>query len=118
MATRSLPVLAPGWAQCCAPIAREPLSADAAQQLATVLKAIAEPTRLRLLSLVATHADGEACICDLTDPVQLTQPTVSHHMKILVDAGLLTREQRGKWAFYGLVPGAFNALAQFLAMSR
>lgn len=118
MPTRSLPLLTPDWVQCCAPFAREPLSAEAAQQLAAVLKAIAEPTRLRLLSLVAAHADGEACICDLTDPVRLTQPTVSHHMKVLVDAGLLTREQRGKWAFYRLVPGAFDALAQFLAMSR
>jgi len=118
MPTRPLPLLTPDWANCCAPIAREPLSADAAQRLATVLKAIAEPTRLRLLSLVAAHASGEACICDLTDPVRLTQPTVSHHMKVLVDAGLLTREQRGKWAYYRLIPGAFDALAQFLAMSR
>lgn len=116
MPTRSLPVPAPDWVQCCAPITREPLSAEAAQQLATVLKAIAEPTRLRLLSLVAAHPDGEACICDLTDPVDLSQPTVSHHMKVLVEAGLLTREQRGKWAFYRLVPGAFDALAQLLAM--
>jgi len=117
MATRPLPVLAPDWVQCCAPITREPLSAEAAHQLATVLKAIAEPTRLRLLSLVAAHTDGEACICDLTEPVHLSQPTVSHHMKVLVDAGLLTREQRGKWAFYRLVPGAFDALAQ-LAISH
>lgn len=111
-------MVTPDWARCCASITREPLSAEAAQQLATVLKAIAEPARLRLLSLVAAHPGGEACICDLTDPVQLTQPTVSHHMKVLVDAGLLTREQRGKWAFYRLVPGAFDALAQLLAMSR
>jgi ArsR family transcriptional regulator len=118
MPTRSLPVPAPDWMLCCAPITREPLSAEAAQQLATVLKAIAEPTRLQLLSLVAAHADGEACICDLTDPVRLTQPTVSHHMKVLVDAGLLAREQRGKWAFYRLVPDAFAALTQLLAISR
>ena len=118
MRARSLPVLerVPDWVRCCAPIAREPLDADAARQLATVLKAIAEPTRLRLLSLVAAHAGGEACICDLTEPVRLTQPTVSHHMKILVDAGLLTREQRGKWAIYRLVPGAFDAIVTFLAM--
>jgi ArsR family transcriptional regulator, arsenate/arsenite/antimonite-responsive transcriptional repressor len=118
MPTRSLPVLAPDWVQCCAPIAREPLSADAAQQLATVLKAIAEPTRLRLLSLVAAHTDGEACLCDLTEPVRLTQPTVSHHMKVLVDAGLVTRQQRGKWAFYRLVPGAFDALVGLLTVPR
>ena len=111
-------MLVPDWAQCCPPLAREPLGAEAAQQLATVLKAIAEPTRLRLLSLVAAHDDGEACICDLTEPVHLSQPTVSHHMKVLVEAGLLTREQRGKWAYYRLVPGAFDALARFLATSR
>ena len=103
------------WVGCCAPITREPLSADAAQRLAGVLKAIAEPTRLRLLSLVAAHPGGEACLCELTDPVKLSQPTVSHHMKVLVDAGLLAREQRGRWAFYRLVPGAFDALALLLS---
>ena len=118
MPSRSLPIVAPDWVRCCTPITREPLSAQAAQQLATALKALAEPTRLRLLSLVAAHADGEACICDLTDPVQLTQPTVSHHMKILVDAGILTREQRGKWAYYRLVPGALDALAELLTIPR
>lgn len=115
---RSLPLLAPDWVTCCAPLTRDPLDADTAQRLAGVLKAIAEPTRLRLLSLVAAHADGEACICDLTDPVRLSQPTVSHHMKVLVDAGLLTREQRGKWAYYRLVPGTLDALAQLLSPSR
>jgi ArsR family transcriptional regulator len=76
-----------------------------------VLKVVAEPTRLRLLSLVAGEPDGEACICNLTEPVALSQPTVSHHMKLLVEAGLLEREQRGKWAYYRLVPGALDALA-------
>lgn len=110
--------MATGWIDCCAPIGAEPLSEEAARQLATALKAIAEPTRLRLLSLVAARPDGEACICELTVPVRLSQPTVSHHMKVLVDAGLLTREQRGKWAFYRLVPGAFDALARLLAVDR
>ena len=87
----------------------------AAERLAAVLKALAEPTRLRLLSLVAARADGEACICDLTAPVALSQPTVSHHMKVLTDAGLLHREQRGKWAYYRLVPGAFDAVAALLS---
>lgn len=102
------------WVACCTPLTREPLTAENAQRLAAVLKAIAEPTRLRLLSLVAGHADGEACICELTEPVGLSQPTVSHHMKTLVEAGLLTREQRGKWAYYQLIPGALDALAQLL----
>ena len=84
-------------------------------QLRTALKAVAEPTRLRLLSLVAAHLGQEACICDLTSPVGLTQPTVSHHMKVLTDAGLLERDQRGKWAYYRLVPGALDTLAASLA---
>ena len=72
---------------------------------------------MRLLSLIAAADGGEACICDLTEPVGLSQPTVSHHMKLLVDAGLLTREQRGKWAYYGLVPGALDALGQLVSGS-
>ncbi len=101
-------------AECCSPLTAAPLSAAEAGQLAHAFKAVADPARLRLLSLVAAHGGGEACICDLTDPVGLTQPTVSHHMKVLVDAGLLTREQRGKWAYYRIVPGALDALASVL----
>lgn len=88
-------------------------SADA-ERLASSLKAIADPTRLRLLSLVASRADGEACVCEMTDPVGLTQGTVSHHLKVLVDAGLLQREQRGKWAYYRLVPAALGDLAHLV----
>lgn len=88
-------------------------SADA-ERLAAVLKALAEPTRLRLVSLIAAHPDGEACVCELTDPIELTQPTVSHHLKVLIDAGLLQREQRGRWAYYRLMPGALDALAGLL----
>lgn len=90
------------------------MSAESAERLAGVLKALAEPTRLRLVSLVAAHDGGGACVCDLTDPVGLSQPTVSHHLKVLVDAGLLSRQQRGKWAYYRLVPGALDALAALL----
>ena len=100
---------------CCSPITGQVLDAAAAGRLANVLKALAEPTRLRLMSLIAAHDDAEACVCDLTDPVGLSQPTVSHHLKILVDAGLLDREQRGKWAYYRLVPGALDALAAMLS---
>lgn len=99
---------------CCAPAGLEPIQAARAAELAVLLKAVADPTRLRLLSLVARAAGGEACICDLTAPVGLSQPTVSHHMKTLVEAGLLTREQRGKWAHYRLVPGAAEQLADAL----
>jgi ArsR family transcriptional regulator, arsenate/arsenite/antimonite-responsive transcriptional repressor len=112
VAVSVLPILtAP---DCCAPVTREPLNAEHAEALASVLKAIADPTRLRLLSLVAAHEDREACVCELTEPVGLSQPTVSHHLKILVDAGLLTRDKRGVWAYYAIVPGALDALADLL----
>ncbi len=99
---------------CCAPLTREPLSASAAETLARTLKAIADPTRLRLLSMVAAHEGSEACVCDLTEPLGLTQPTVSHHLKVLVDAGLLTRDKRGVWAYFALLPGALDSLAAVL----
>jgi ArsR family transcriptional regulator len=91
------------------------MDVEQAEALARVLKAIAEPTRLRLLSLVAAHEDGEACVCELTEPVGLSQPTVSHHLKVLVDAGLLSRDKRGVWAYYALVPSALDAVAGLLS---
>jgi ArsR family transcriptional regulator len=100
---------------CCAPITRESLSAENAENLARTLKAIADPARLRLISMVAAHEDSEACVCDLTEPLGLGQPTVSHHLKILVDAGILTRDKRGIWAYYKLVPGALDSIAKVLA---
>jgi len=100
---------------CCAPLLREPITADQAAGLARMLKALADPTRLRLVSMVAACEDGEACVCDLTQPLGLTQPTISHHLKILVDAGIFTRDKRGVWAYYALVPGALNALAAVLS---
>ncbi len=100
---------------CCASIVGETVSAEDAALLAARFKAIGEPTRLRLLSLVAATEGQEACVCDLTEPVGLAQATVSHHLKVLVDAGLLTRSRRGTWSFYGLVPGALDDLAALLA---
>ncbi|HET9876872.1 MAG TPA: metalloregulator ArsR/SmtB family transcription factor [Mycobacterium sp.] len=100
---------------CCSPITGTVLDAAAAERLAGVLKALAEPTRLRLVSLIAGHEGAEACVCDLTAPVGLSQPTVSHHLKILVEAGLLERSQRGKWAYYRLVPAALDSLAAVFA---
>ena len=108
------PVQTESDAACCAPLTREPLGAEEAARLARTLKAIADPARLRLLSLVAAHEGGEACVCDLIEPLGLSQPTVSHHLKILVEAGLLTREKRGVWAYFTLVPEALNALAAVL----
>ena len=118
--TMTLPVLAPtsegAGVVCCAPLTREPLSAETATTLARTLKAVADPARLRLLSLVAAHEGGEACVCDLTEPLGLSQPTVSHHLKVLVEAGLLTRDKRGVWAYFAIVPEALNALASVLAV--
>jgi ArsR family transcriptional regulator, arsenate/arsenite/antimonite-responsive transcriptional repressor len=109
---RELPLLAE---ECCTPLLGEPLTAAQAADLAYILKALADPTRLRLVSMVAAHEGGEACVCDLTDPLGLTQPTISHHLKILLDAGIFTREKRGKWAYYAIVPGALDALSAVLS---
>ena len=100
---------------CCAPLLREPVSAEQAAGLARTLKALADPVRLRLVSMVAAHEGGEACVCELTEPLGLTQPTVSHHLKILVDAGIFTRDKRGVWAYYAIVPAALDALSSLLA---
>lgn len=99
---------------CCTRLIGAPLDVAEATALAKSFKALSDPTRLRLLSLVAAHEGGEACVCDITEPVGLSQPTVSHHLKILVDAGLLTREQRGVWAFYSIAAGGLETLAHTL----
>jgi ArsR family transcriptional regulator len=110
---------APALAEvCCTPLLGEPISAGQAADLARLLKALADPTRLRLVSMVAAHEGGEACVCDLTGPLGLTQPTISHHLKILVDAGIFARDKRGVWAYYSLVPGAMDALAAMLSTAR
>lgn len=111
--TADLP-LVDDLAACCNPITGGVLDTATADRLAGVLKALGEPTRLRLVSLIAAHEGAEACVCDLTDPVGLSQPTVSHHLKVLVDAGLVEREQRSKWAYYRLVTGVLDALADTL----
>jgi ArsR family transcriptional regulator len=99
---------------CCAPLLHEPITASQAAGLARLLKALADPARLRLVSLVAAREGGEACVCDLTEPLGLTQPTISHHLKILVEAGIFTRDKRGVWAYYALVPSALSALSAVL----
>jgi ArsR family transcriptional regulator len=85
---------------CCSPLSREPLSQPQAEQIAPLLKALADPVRLRLMSLIASHEGGEACVCDLNDAFDLSQPTISHHLKVLHDAGLLARDKRGVWVYY------------------
>jgi ArsR family transcriptional regulator, arsenate/arsenite/antimonite-responsive transcriptional repressor len=99
--SNSLPVLDPVQAvACCPPLSAQPLSAPQAEQIAPLLKALADPVRLRLMSLVASHAGGEVCVCDLTEAFDLSQPTISHHLKVLHEAGLVEREKRGVWVYY------------------
>src|SRR5215475_8644378 len=96
-------------AACCSPITGGVLDEDAAERLARVFRALGDRHRVRLLSLIAAADGGEACICDLTAPLGLSQPTVSHHMRLLAEAGLVTRDQRGKWAYCRVVPEAMLA---------
>ncbi len=99
--SKSLAVLSPiETVACCSPLARVPLSQDAADRIAPLLKALADPVRLRLMSLVASHEGGEACICDLNPAFDLSQPTISHHLKVLHEIGLLDRDKRGVWVYY------------------
>jgi ArsR family transcriptional regulator len=102
---------------CCVPRVTAAPTVEDAERVARVFKALGDPTRVRLLSLIAAGTGGEACICDLTEPVGLSQGTVSHHMKLLADAGLVTREQRGKWAYFALNADAMDAAADALRMT-
>jgi ArsR family transcriptional regulator len=97
-----------------APLAREPLGAEAAAELAVKLKALSDPVRLRLLSVVASHTGGEACVCDLSAGIELSQPTISHHLKVLRTAGLLDCERRGSWVYYRVVADALQQLSLLL----
>jgi ArsR family transcriptional regulator len=100
---------------CCPPISHGELSANEAEQLATTLKAVADPARLRILSMIQAQPEGEACVCHLTEPLGLGQPTVSHHLKVLEDAGFLTHERRGRWVYYRAVPEALVAVRDVFA---
>ena len=102
-------------ASCCVPSAKPAMGAEDAQQRALVFKALADPNRLRLLSIIKASSSGATCVCDLTDPLDLSQPTVSHHLKVLVEAGLLHREKRGTRAYFSLAPGALDDVAGILA---
>lgn len=99
---------------CCQPLMQEPLTAEQAEQVAPLLKALADPVRLRLLSLVASHQDGEACVCDLNDAFDLSQPTISHHLKVLHEVGLLDRDKRGTWVYYSVRAEALNSLGALI----
>lgn len=114
MPTPVLPLLDGDLAACCSPLTGGALDEEAAERIARVFRALGDRHRVRLLSLIAATDEGEACICDLTAPVGLSQPTVSFHMKQLVEAGLVTREQRGKWNYYRIVPEALLAASAVL----
>lgn len=117
---KPLPLLdpAPTAQPCCAPLAQSMLAADEAHDLAARLKALADPARLRLLSMLMASERQEMCTCDVTEPLGLSQPTVSHHFKVLAAAGLVTGERRGTWTWYRVVPGALTEIARVLDPAR
>lgn len=100
---------------CCAPLANEPLDADRSAELARMFKALGDPVRLRILSLIASHAGGECCVCDIAPAFEVSQPTISHHLKTLREAGLLGCERRGTWVYYWVIPAALQRLSGVLA---
>ncbi|MGK7917033.1 MAG: ArsR/SmtB family transcription factor [Prochloraceae cyanobacterium] len=102
--------------QCCPPLLDGVIEKSQAQQLATLFRVLGEEVRLRILSLIAAQPEGKACVCDLTEELEVAQPTVSHHLKVLYQAGLLDKERRGNWIYYRLVPERFQALRQALML--
>jgi len=112
--SKSLPVLTP--APCCPPLAAQPLDATEAARLARVFKALGDPARLQLLGLILAAEGGQACVCDLNRAFDLSQPTISHHLKVLHDAGLVEREKRGVWVHYRVSPAGFGELHDLLTV--
>lgn len=108
--------LRPAVSPCCPPVLGGDLKRKDAEQLAATFKAVADPTRLLALSLIAAQPSGEACVCHFTARLNLSQPTVSHHLKLLFDAGLLERERRGTWVYYRIIPEELAALRQVLSL--
>ncbi|MEU6641985.1 metalloregulator ArsR/SmtB family transcription factor [Saccharomonospora sp. NPDC046836] len=106
--------LAEQGTSCCAPMAREPLGEDDAAELSRMFKALSDPVRLRLLSLIASHEGGEACVCELIGPFDVSQPTISHHLKVLREAGLVDCERRGTWVYYWVLPATLARLSALL----
>ncbi|GAA4793335.1 MULTISPECIES: metalloregulator ArsR/SmtB family transcription factor [Streptomyces] len=114
--TRDLPLLKPEGDWCCPPLTERPLTAEEAERTAVMFKALGDPVRLRLFSAVASHQGGEACVCDISD-VGVSQPTVSHHLKKLREAGLLSSERRGTWVYYRVEPAALAAMGALLTQA-
>jgi ArsR family transcriptional regulator len=106
----------PGTAECSPPLTGHPLAEAAAAGLAQTFRALGDPVRLRLVSLIGAHQGGEVCVCDLTSAFSLTQPTISHHLKVLREAGIIDSERRGTWVYYRLVPDALSRMASLLAL--
>ena len=106
--------VSPGLAGCCTPLTREPLAADQADVLSRRFKALGDPVRLRLLSLIASREGGEACVCELTGAFPLSGPTISHHLRVLREAGLIEGKRRGTWIYYRVLPEALRTLSQAL----
>jgi ArsR family transcriptional regulator len=116
MSKKQLPVLQPPGqgGVCCSPLIREPLGEADARSMAGMFKALSDPVRLRLLSLIASHVGGEACVCDLTGEFDVSQPTISHHLRVLREAGLIDCERRGTWVYYWVLPDALTRLSSLL----
>jgi ArsR family transcriptional regulator len=119
MSKKQLPVieLTPADGTCCTPMVREPLADADATDLAKVFKALADPVRLRLFSMIASFEGGQACVCDLTGSFDVSQPTISHHLKVLREAGLVNSERRGTWVYYWVLPDTLARLSSLLAPS-
>ena len=117
-AARDLPVVSASGPDACArpALTGEPIGAEAAAGLAQVFKALGDPVRLRLISLIGAREGGEVCVCDLTSAFNLTQPTISHHLKVLREAGLIDSERRGTWVYYRVVPAALERMAALLSV--
>jgi ArsR family transcriptional regulator, arsenate/arsenite/antimonite-responsive transcriptional repressor len=105
----------PGDPLCCTPLVAEPVSAAEAEQMSVLFKAIADPVRLRLVSLIASHEGGEACVCELTGAFEVTGPTISHHLKTLRESGLIGSERRGTWVYYWINPGVLAGMSALLS---
>jgi ArsR family transcriptional regulator, arsenate/arsenite/antimonite-responsive transcriptional repressor len=106
----------PGTAECSPPLVGQPLGESAATSLAQIFRALGDPVRLRLVSLIGAHQGGEVCVCDLTSAFNLTQPTISHHLKVLREAGIIDSERRGTWVYYRLVPAALEHMGALLSV--
>ncbi|GAA2897098.1 metalloregulator ArsR/SmtB family transcription factor [Pseudonocardia halophobica] len=116
MSKQDLPVVDLSAPACCSPLTSEPLDAQRAVELARVFKALGDPVRLRLLSLIASHEGGEACVCELTGVFDLKGPTISHHLKVLKEAGLITGDRRGTWIYYRVSPSTLRTLGDVLTV--